>query len=196
MAIWLRVCFCLIAFLVMGGAASAQSWLGLESPSAGPPDLRPRDMWMSGNPADLAPLINTTWSFSLDIDGAVQTGVISFTDKIVTNRSTGVVALTATYAGCHPPLGLTEFCAQTFFVQFTDVQRDYGDLNEYGYSLLILDPVHYTWLWFNTVDLPEGEGTGPGLAWGYGHFDPSSVYRDAYRLEGRRLDVTTPDVEP
>ena len=155
------------------------------------PQLMPRSMWMSGDPADLAPLVGSVWEFTTYMEGAdPATETVIFRDSIRINQSTGVAVLGTMYPDCDPPPGPTgplyEICGGTMYVQYGPGQIDlFGNLNEFGYGAFLMRPEGvYQWYWFNLYSNGLDEAA---LAIGYSALYIQGIFFPPTLLEGRRV---------
>lgn len=152
---------------------------------------QPRTLWISGDPADLAPLAGQIWEFTSYLDGtdpAVET--IIFTDSIKVNN-TGAAILGTMYPTCEPWPGpdgpIYESCGGTMYVQFTQAQKDvFDNLEDFGFgSILYLQGAPgFISYWFNIYENGLDE---PALAVGYVEMVLDGIVFPPTWLEGRRV---------
>ena len=173
--------FILLLAAFLAGAAQAQD----------APLPMPRSMWISDNPADLAPLAGTVWEFTTYPDGTdpASTTVI-FTDRINVSGN-GTAVLATMYPDCVAPPGpygpMYEFCGGTMYVQYEQSQRElFDNLDEFGFAAVLWSDNWEvtTWYWFNVYENGLGE---PGLAIGYSEFAIAGLFFPPTFLEGWRI---------
>ncbi len=168
--------------------------------AAGQPLPLPRTLWISGDPADLAPLAGTTWEFTTYLEGADPASMtVIFTDSIRINEGTGSAVLGTMYPDCEPlpsPIGpLYEICGGTMYVQFSPGQLDlFGNLSDFGYGAVLFSENGQimTWYWFNIFENGLDE---PALAIGYSEFAIQGLFYPPTLLEGRRI-FSDDDIPP
>ena len=165
------------------------------------PSLMPKSMWISGDPADLAPLVGTVWEFTTYMDGAEPASeTVIFTDSIVINQGTGSAVLGTMFPECDPPPGPTgpvyAVCGASMYVRFGQGQKAlFDNLNDYGFGTVLIRPAAagFVWYWFNIYNNGLDE---PGLAIGYSEFSIEGVHFPPTLMEGRRIfseDELPPD---
>jgi hypothetical protein len=186
----------LVAVLVLFGTAPAPAQ------EAGPLLPQSQALWISDNPDDLFPILNTIWEFTTYDEGPEPvTQTVIFTDHIDIN-SKGTALLGTMLPPCTPLQGPTgpiyQVCGWTMYVMFSEAQLKLFDhMTDYGYCAVLVRPEisGFTYFWFNTYLDPEYNSLEAGLAVGFAEHLLPGMHLPPVRLEGRRVGFVSDDMD-